>query len=73
MIRSLILNVTFDCADAEAMARFWSEVTRWPRSKEEMPGNPFWLVGPDGDASPRNPWALASRMIAAESTPAAGW
>jgi predicted enzyme related to lactoylglutathione lyase len=51
--RSSILNVTFDCSDAEAMARFWSEVTHWRRSKEEMPGNPFWLVGPDGDASPR--------------------
>lgn len=53
MTSSSILNVTFDCADAESMARFWSEVTRWPRSKVEMPGNPFWLVGPDGDTSPR--------------------
>jgi predicted enzyme related to lactoylglutathione lyase len=35
------------------MAHFWSEVTRWPCSYEEMPGNPFWLVGPDGDAFPR--------------------
>jgi predicted enzyme related to lactoylglutathione lyase len=51
--RSSILNVTFDCSDAEFMARFWSEVTRWPRSKVEMPGNPFWVVAsPDGDASP---------------------
>lgn len=51
MSRSSILNVTFDCSDAESMARFWSEVTRWPRSKVEMPGNPFWWVGADGDAS----------------------
>jgi predicted enzyme related to lactoylglutathione lyase len=29
------------------MARFWSEVTGWPRRKEEMPGNPFWVVGVD--------------------------
>ena len=50
--RSSILNVTFDCADTEAMARFWSEVTRWPRTKVEMPGNPFWWVGPDRDAYP---------------------
>jgi predicted enzyme related to lactoylglutathione lyase len=49
--RSSILNVTFDCSDAESMARFWSEVTGWPRSKVEMPGNPFWWVGADGDAS----------------------
>lgn len=53
MGRSSILNVTFDCSDAESMARFWSEVLRWTRSKGEVPGNPFWLVGPDGDASPR--------------------
>ena len=46
------MNVTFDCSDAEGMARFWSEVTRWPRTKVEMPGNPFWVVGRDGDASP---------------------
>ena len=52
MSRSSILNVTFDCADAEVMARFWSEVTRWPSSKVEMPGNPYWRVGPDSDASP---------------------
>jgi hypothetical protein len=32
---------------------FWSDVTQWPCSKEEMPGNPFWLVGPDGGAFPR--------------------
>lgn len=52
MSRSSILNVTFDCADAESVSRFWSEVTRWPRSKVEMPGNPFWLVSPEGDATP---------------------
>jgi len=43
--------VTFDCSDAEIMARFWSEVTRGPRTKVEMPGNPFWWVGPDRDAA----------------------
>jgi predicted enzyme related to lactoylglutathione lyase len=51
--RSSILNVTFDCADAESVARFWSEATRWPRTLVEMPGNPFWLVSPDDEAHPR--------------------
>ena len=47
---SSILNVTFDCSDGELLARFWSGVTGWPWSKQEMPGNPFWLVGqPDHD------------------------
>lgn len=41
-----ILNVTFDCSDAASAARFWSEVTTWPCVKEEMPGNPYWVVGP---------------------------
>lgn len=43
-MRSAILNVTLDCTDAASLARFWSEVTRWPVSKVDMPGNPFWLV-----------------------------
>jgi predicted enzyme related to lactoylglutathione lyase len=48
-MRSAILNVTFDCGDAAALARFWSGVTRWPAARVEMPGNPFWLVARDGD------------------------
>ena len=52
MSRSSILNVTFDCSNAEVMAHFWSEVSRWPSSKVEMPGNPFWWVGPDRDTYP---------------------
>lgn len=32
-MRSAILNVTFDCVDSALMARFWSEVTRWPTPK----------------------------------------
>ena len=43
-LRSAILNVTFDCTNSELLAHFWSEVTRWPVSKVDMPGNPFWLV-----------------------------
>lgn len=47
---SSILNVTFDCSDGELLARFWSGVIGWQWSKQEMPGNPFWLVGePDHD------------------------
>lgn len=49
-----ILNLTFNCSDGESLARFWSAVTGWPWSKEDMPGNPFWLVGrPDGEDGPR--------------------
>jgi predicted enzyme related to lactoylglutathione lyase len=52
---SSILNVTFDCADGERLARFWSGVTGWAWSKEEMPGNPFWVVG-DADG-------VATRLV----------
>lgn len=48
-----ILNVTFDCSDAASIARFWSEATTWPCSKEEMPGNPYWVVAASPHASPR--------------------
>jgi len=48
-VRSAILNVTFDCRDAALLARFWSAVTRWPASKQDMPGNPFWLVARSED------------------------
>lgn len=48
-----ILNVTFDCLDSESVAGFWSAVTGWPRSFQDMPGNPFWVVGPDDDGAPR--------------------
>ena len=47
-MRSAILNVTFDCRDAALLARFWSAVTRWPASKQDMPGNPYWLVARPG-------------------------
>lgn len=50
---SSILNVTFDCADGGRLARFWSAVTGWEWSKEEMPGNPFWVVGDPGGVAAR--------------------
>ncbi len=53
-----ILNVTVDCADEERLARFWSGVTGWGWSKQEMPGNPFWIVG--------DPARPATRMVFVE-------
>ena len=50
---SSVLNVTLDCSDAASVAQFWSEVTRWPCSGQEMPGNAFWVVGVPGGAGPR--------------------
>jgi predicted enzyme related to lactoylglutathione lyase len=50
---SSVLNVTFDCVDIDAQARFWSEVTGWPGAKHEMPGNPFWVVSRSADDAPR--------------------
>lgn len=52
MSSSAILNVTFDCTDSDRMSQFWSAVTGWPRSMVEMPGNPFWWVGPDEETLP---------------------
>ena len=48
-----ILNVTFDCADAESLARFWSKATGWPSSREGTPGNTYWVVGTANGALPR--------------------
>jgi predicted enzyme related to lactoylglutathione lyase len=48
-----ILNVTFDCSDAASTASFWSELTGWPCFKEQMPGNPYWVVGPQTGDAPR--------------------
>ena len=50
---SSVLNVTFDCSDAASVAQFWSEVTRWPCTKHQMPGNTFWVVGVPGGTGPR--------------------
>ena len=50
---SSVLNVTFDCSDAASVAQFWSEVTQWSFSKQEMPGNTFWVVSVPGGDGPR--------------------
>jgi predicted enzyme related to lactoylglutathione lyase len=50
---SSILNATFDSSDAESQARFWSAALALPWRKEEMPGNPYWLVGDADHAAVR--------------------
>ncbi|WP_067967045.1 VOC family protein [Nocardiopsis trehalosi] len=37
---SVVQNVAIDCADAYALARFWSEVTGRPLHPEDRPGEP---------------------------------
>lgn len=36
-----VISPILDCSDGELLARFWSGVTGWQWSKQEMPGNPF--------------------------------
>ena len=45
-------NITFDCADPYAMARFWSQVTGYQEDPENpnQPGDPEgFLAGPAGE------------------------
>jgi hypothetical protein len=35
---SMPLNITFDCADPGALARFWAQLTGWPVTEEIQPG-----------------------------------
>jgi predicted enzyme related to lactoylglutathione lyase len=37
-------HVTIDCADPYRLASFWSEVTGWPVSGEDKPGEPEVLI-----------------------------
>jgi hypothetical protein len=50
---SMILNVTFDCADPRALARFWGQVTGWPVIEEPAPGYEESAVGGAGEGRPR--------------------
>ena len=50
---SAILNVTFDCADPRALARFWGEATGWPVIEEPQPGSEESAVGNPGQGRPR--------------------
>lgn len=50
---SAIFNVTFDCADPRALARFWGQVTGWPVIEEPQPGYEESAVGMPGQGRPR--------------------
>ena len=50
---SFILNITFDCADPRALARFWGQVTGWPVVEEPRPGHEESAVGTPGEGRPR--------------------
>ena len=50
---SIILNITFDCADPRALARFWGQVTGWPVIEEPEPGYADSAVGNPGEDRPR--------------------
>jgi hypothetical protein len=49
-VSSTICNITFDCADPPALARFWAQVTGLPLIEEPQPGYPESAVG---DSRPR--------------------
>jgi len=44
-VSSTICNITFDCADPPALARFWGQVTGLPVIEEPQPGYPDSAVG----------------------------
>jgi|SRR5450756_1354633 len=50
---SIIHNVTFDCADPRAMARFWAQVIGWPLSEEPVPGYEDAVVGVSAEGRPK--------------------
>jgi Glyoxalase-like domain len=52
-VSSNILNITFDCADPGAQARFWGQLTGWPVISEPQPGYPDQAVGTPGEGRPR--------------------
>jgi predicted enzyme related to lactoylglutathione lyase len=52
-VSSIIYNVTFDCADPRALARFWGQVTGWPVTEEPAPGYEESAVGTTGEGRPR--------------------
>ena len=45
--------MTFDCQDAEAVARFWEAVTGYGTEFVLDPGNPYWVLRPPGAEFPR--------------------
>ena len=49
---SLILNITFDCADPRALPGSWGQVTGWPVIEEPRPGYEESAVGMPGEGRP---------------------
>ena len=46
-VTSVVLNITFDCADPGTVARFWASVTGWVlRAQDTSPGHEEYSVGP---------------------------
>jgi predicted enzyme related to lactoylglutathione lyase len=53
-MHATILNITFDCADAGAQARFWAAVTGWTANQEDgTPGHVEYCVEPPDGSLPR--------------------
>ena len=53
VMSSFVANVTFDCRDAEAVARFWQAVTGYRVELRPDPGNPYWVLTSPDVAVPR--------------------
>ncbi|MGW2055872.1 VOC family protein [Streptomyces sp. NPDC001840] len=47
---SLVRHITFDCADAYALAGFWAEVLGGSLAEDDHPGDPEVLVTAEGVA-----------------------
>jgi predicted enzyme related to lactoylglutathione lyase len=45
-VTSFIRNVSFDCSDPYALAKFWSEVVGAPVSSDFVPGDPEVVIEP---------------------------
>lgn len=61
-VHALLLNVTTDCRDAARVAAFWSGLIGWPASFEDMPGNPYWVVGDPAGSLPRLVFVTAGEV-----------
>jgi hypothetical protein len=60
-VGSVILNITFDCADPRAVAGFWSALTKHPVEAVHQPGNDYWVVTPPAGAGPQQ--AEVDRLV----------
>jgi predicted enzyme related to lactoylglutathione lyase len=47
-----INHITIDCTNPYELAGFWSQVTGWPRSDDDLPDDPEVLVVPPDPAVP---------------------